>query len=233
MSIPSISNEIQKKPVKRRSLKLTEDYVSNPEFSAAVADFVKFKNSEIAAGREPPQVTDYIAISLMKIANGLSKAPNFAAYTYREDMVMDAVENCLKAISNYRLNAPTRTGVPNAFSYFTQISFFAFLRRIGKEKKQTKVKDALIANASLSEFANFGDAAFDGGDTMIERMRQRHDNFFETDEEKPKKRKINRNIPTGVPELEDLEKLFASDDIPEELLGDMNSLKDLLEDCDL
>ena len=53
---------------------------------------------------------------------------------------MDAVENCLKAIYNYNLEHATRTGKPNAFAYFTQIIWYAFLRRIQKEKKQTYIK---------------------------------------------------------------------------------------------
>ena len=76
----------------------------------------------------------------LKIAEGLSHKANFVRYTYREEMVMDAVENCLKAIENYNLETATRTGKPNAFAYFTQISWYAFLRRIQKEKKQQDIK---------------------------------------------------------------------------------------------
>ena len=67
-------------------------------------------------------------------------------------MVMDAVENCLKAIENYNLEAATRTGKPNAFAYFTQISWYAFLRRIAKEKKQQDVKLKYLTSASIDMF---------------------------------------------------------------------------------
>jgi methionine synthase II (cobalamin-independent) len=67
-------------------------------------------------------------------------------------MVMDAVENCLRAINNYNPNAVTRTGTPNAFAYFTQICYFAFLRRIEKEKKQQDIKFRYIEHAGITDF---------------------------------------------------------------------------------
>jgi hypothetical protein len=66
-------------------------------------------------------------------------------------MVMDAVENCLKAIENYNIEAATRTGKPNAFAYFTQISWFAFLRRIEKEKKQQEIKSRYLGHLGVED----------------------------------------------------------------------------------
>lgn len=65
---------------------------------------------------------------------------------------MDAVENCLKAIENYDIKTATRTGLPNAFAYFTQISWYAFLRRIQKEKKQQDIKMKYITEAGVEAF---------------------------------------------------------------------------------
>ena len=65
---------------------------------------------------------------------------------------MDAVENCLKAIENYNIEAATRTGNPNAFAYFTQISWYAFLRRIAKEKRQQDIKMKFIAQSSVEDY---------------------------------------------------------------------------------
>tara|TARA_B110000495_G_C22424175_1_gene268101 strand:- start:58 stop:486 length:429 start_codon:yes stop_codon:yes gene_type:complete len=92
----------------------------------------------------------------MKIAEGLSHRPNFVRYTYREEMVMDAVENCLRAIGNYNIEASTRTGKPNAFSYFTQICYFAFIRRITKEKKQQDIKFRYIEKCGIEDFIAMG-----------------------------------------------------------------------------
>ena len=111
-------------------------YINNKEFSLAVVEYVKTVNEAKEKGNPQPKVTDYIATCFIKIAEGLSHRPNFVRYTYREEMVMDGVENCLRAIMNYKIETATRTGNPNAFSYFTQIVYFAFIRRIAKEKKQ-------------------------------------------------------------------------------------------------
>jgi hypothetical protein len=119
-------------------------YINNKEFSLAVVDYVSEKNEAEGKGQPIPKVTDYIARCFIKIAEGLSHRPNFVRYTYREEMVMDAVENCLRAIGNYNLETATRTGKPNAFSYFTQICYFAFIRRITKEKKQQDIKFRFI-----------------------------------------------------------------------------------------
>lgn len=127
-------------------------YVSNKDFSAAVVEYCTKAQKSKSEGNPLPVVPDYIATCFLKIAEGLSHKANFVRYTYREEMVMDAVENCLKAIENYNIEAATRSGKPNAFAYFTQISWYAFLRRIQKEKKQQDIKLKFISEADVSEF---------------------------------------------------------------------------------
>lgn len=132
--------------------KVHEHYVDNKLFSQAVVDYVKHKDEVIKAGKAEPVVTTYIAECFLKICEGLSHKSNFIGYTYREEMVMDAVENCLKAISNYDIEKATRTGKPNAFAYFTQIAWYAFLRRIQKEKRQQDIKLKYLASSGFEEF---------------------------------------------------------------------------------
>lgn len=127
-------------------------YVNNADFSAAVVEYVKSLNVAKEQGNPEPMVTNYIAECFMKISEGLSQKSNFVRYTYREEMVMDAVENCLKAIKNYDIDAATRTGKPNAFAYFTQIAWYAFLRRISKEKKQQELKLKYLSESGLEDF---------------------------------------------------------------------------------
>lgn len=173
-------------------------YVNNKDFSLAVVDYVKTVNEATAAGTIIPKVPDYIAICFLKIAEGLSHKSNFIRYTYREEMVMDAVENCLKAIGNYDIDAATRSGNPNAFSYFTQICWYAFLRRIAKEKKQQDIKLKFISESTLEEFVyenvhddGFTSSAFvDQLKSKIDLIREK-DHHFDTliKEEKAKIRK--------------------------------------------
>jgi len=127
-------------------------YVNNRQFSEAVVEYCERVQWCQKKGDPKPVVPNYIAECFLKIAEGLSHKANFVRYTYREEMVMDAVENCLKAIENYNIEAATRTGKPNAFAYFTQISWYAFLRRIQREKKQQDIKLRYIAEAGVEAF---------------------------------------------------------------------------------
>jgi hypothetical protein len=187
-------------------------YVNNANFSQAVVEYVTVLNEARDAGTELPIVPDYIARCFLKIAEGLSHKSNFIRYTYREEMVMDAVENCLKAIENYNLEAATRTGKPNAFAYFTQISWYAFLRRIAKEKKQQDVKIKYMTQSGVEEFIiENGDAT--SGQVMnafVSQLKDRIDKVREKDTEfkefaaKEKKKKLSpRKTNTTDSDLED------------------------------
>jgi len=135
-----------------RTKRASIHYVNNAEFSQAVVDYVTTVQEAKKQSQALPIVPDYIAQCFLRIAEGLSHKSNFIRYTYREEMVMDAVENCLKAIENYNLEAATRTGKPNAFAYFTQITWYAFLRRIAKEKKQQDIKLKYLTKSGIENF---------------------------------------------------------------------------------
>ena len=150
-------------------------YINNKEFSLAVVDYVKSANLAKEKDKQIPKVTNYIAECFLKIAEGLSHRPNFVRYTYREEMVMDGVENCLRAINNYKIETATRTGKPNAFSYFTQIVYFAFIRRITKEKKQQDIKMRFIEKMGIEDFTAMGMDETGAAETMqyVDTLRQR------------------------------------------------------------
>lgn len=173
-------------------------YVNNKEFSTAVVEYCTQCKQELDSGNRRPMIPDYIAQCFLRIAEGLSHKANFVRYTYREEMVMDAVENCLKAIENYNIEAATRSGLPNAFAYFTQISWYAFLRRIQKEKKQQDIKMKFISEADLSEFMHENDdGSVDQTSPFLDVLRHRIDVVKEADaqfkeyakEEKKRKRR--------------------------------------------
>ena len=175
-----------------------QNYINNKDFSAAVCEYVEKYN---ASEDEKPIVPNYVALGFQQIAEGLSRKPNFIGYSYRDEMVMDAIENCLKAIRNYNIEAATRSGKPNAFAYFTQICYYAFLRRIAKEKKQKEIKDELIDNgygADLFQLNNNQDD-YSKQITMayIEEVKNKlRENQETTDEEyvKPKQELPKRRI---------------------------------------
>ena len=117
-------------------------YVDNKLFLAAMNEYrIKYLKAE-AKNRKKPIVSNYIGECFLKIANHLSYRPNFINYTYRDDMISDGIENCLQYMSNFN---PEKSN--NPFAYFTQIIYYAFIRRIQKEKKQQDVKAKLIAKS--------------------------------------------------------------------------------------
>ena len=166
---------------KRKSI----HYVNNADFSQAVVEYVEKVQEAKKNKQQLPIVPDYIAQCFLRISEGLSHKSNFIRYTYREEMVMDAVENCLKAISNYNLEAATRTGKPNAFAYFTQIAWYAFLRRIAKEKKQQDVKLKYLAKSGIENFVDLDTADQAAGNvisTFVDTLRDRIDKVKQVDE---------------------------------------------------
>jgi hypothetical protein len=110
-------------------------YINNEDFLKAL---VEYKTKCVEArenNKSEPPIPNYIGECWMKIAEGLSHKPNFINYTYRDEMISDGIENCLMYFNNFD---PTKSN--NPFAYFTQIIYYAFLRRIQKEKKQLYIK---------------------------------------------------------------------------------------------
>jgi len=111
-----------------------------------MVEFGKLLKESEAVGDNTPPVTDYIGKCFWDIACGLANKPNFINYTYKDEMIMDGVENCIRYCHNFD---PEKS--KNPFSYFTQIIYYAFLRRIEKEKKQTYIKFKMTENVGIGE----------------------------------------------------------------------------------
>tara|TARA_R110002050_G_scaffold296666_1_gene456943 strand:+ start:20 stop:616 length:597 start_codon:yes stop_codon:yes gene_type:complete len=167
-------------PKKKLKPREKPHYVNNKQFSQSVVDYVTSVNEAREKMLDEPRITEYIGTCFLKIAEGLSHKPNFVGYTYREEMVMDAVENSIKAIMNYDVKKATRTGLPNAFAYFTQITYFAFLRRIAKEKKQQDIKEKYIDHAGASAFMDIGDHPDSNG--IVDRVRYKSQRIRHNDD---------------------------------------------------
>jgi hypothetical protein len=115
--------------------KKTKNYINNQDFLQALAEYKAAAKVAKEKKLKPPPIPNYIGECFMKIAEGLSHKPNFINYTYRDEMIADGIENCLMYFANF-----DETKSKNPFAYFTQVIFYAFLRRIQKEKKQLYVK---------------------------------------------------------------------------------------------
>jgi hypothetical protein len=114
---------------------MANNYINNNDFLVALLDHKEECVKQISLGNPTPRLPNYIGECFLKIAENLSRKPNFVSYSFREEMISDGVENCIKYYRNFD---PSKS--KNPFSYFTQIIFFAFLRRIEFEKEQLYVK---------------------------------------------------------------------------------------------
>ena len=124
----------------------SEHYVNNKEFLEALIIF-KAQCARAKEADEPrPPISNYIGECFLKIATHLSYKPNFVNYMFREDMICDGVENCIQYILNFD---PEKS--KNPFAYFTQIIYYAFLRRIQKEKKQLEIKQRVLEKSGYEE----------------------------------------------------------------------------------
>ena len=128
--------------------KRSEHYVNNKEFLAAIIEYKDKVPLAAERGEAKPRITRYIGECFLKIANHLSFRPNFINYTFRDDMISDGIENCLQYLDNF--NPKTSN---NPFAYFTQIIYYAFIRRIQKEKKQITIKQRMIQESNYDDLA--------------------------------------------------------------------------------
>jgi DNA-directed RNA polymerase specialized sigma subunit len=119
-------------------------YVDNKKFLQALIEYRQSVDEASAKGEEPPIVSKYIGECFIKIATHLSYKSNFINYTFKDDMISDGIENCLTAVAKFD---PAKSS--NPFAYYTQVIYFAFIRRIQKEKKQQATKYKLMENMDI------------------------------------------------------------------------------------
>lgn len=139
----------------------TRNYVNNAEFLESIIAHKKACEEAENSGDEEPRIPNYIGLCLYKISTRLASRPNFSGYTYKDDMISDGLENAIQALGNFD---PSKSS--NPFAYFTQIIWYAFLRRIEKEKKQLYIKHKVVENSVIHGTAidkntgDSGDAAY-------------------------------------------------------------------------
>lgn len=164
--------------------KQAEHYVNNKEF---LEHMIVFKDMTAAArdrGESDPRIPDVLGEIFVKIASHLSYKSNFINYGFREDMIADGIENCIQYIHNFD---PEKS--KNPFAYFTQIIYYAFLRRIQKEKKQLYVRYKTLENTQIvSELSGEEDLKM-GSSIGIPQLYDNMREFIENYEESMKKKK--------------------------------------------
>jgi len=127
-------------------MKKKEHYVNNKDFLDALVQYRIHVQEAKNQGNPKPKVPEYVGECFLKIATHLSYRPNFVNYMFKDDMICDGIENCLQYIDNFDPAKST-----NPFAYFTQIIYFAFLRRIQREKKQLDIKARILEKSGFDE----------------------------------------------------------------------------------
>lgn len=122
------------------------DYVNNLQFLEAIKEYRNLRKHAEENNLKMPQIPNYIGECILQIATHLSYKYNFLNYTYKDEMISDGIENCITYLNNFD---PDKSS--NPFAYFTQVIYYAFIRRIQREKKQSIIKGALISNICLSD----------------------------------------------------------------------------------
>jgi hypothetical protein len=164
-------------------------YVNNAEFLEALKEYKIKLNDAKQNGTPEPRIPNYVGECLIKIATHLSYKANFINYSYKDEMISDGIENCIQYLHNFDPNKSS-----NPFAYFTQIIYYAFLRRIAKEKKQSYVKQKLIHDMPLESFdIQSHDGDNDYHNAFLEYI-QANSNFVDLDSPKTKKPPKKRGL---------------------------------------
>jgi hypothetical protein len=119
-------------------------YVDNKKLYTEMIIYLNQLAEAKKQGSELPRVSEYIGKTIYLIANRLATKPNFAGYSYKDEMISDGIENCLMYLHNFD---PDKS--KNPFAYFTTIIYYAFLRRIQREQKQQYIKQKSLVNSSI------------------------------------------------------------------------------------
>ena len=172
-------------------------YVDNAKFLEEMIEYKKQYQISKDNDEELPIISEYLGSVFLKIAQRLSFRPNFINYAFKNDMISDGIENCLHYIHNFN---PEKSS--NPFAYFTQIIYYAFIRRIQKEKKQLYIKYKSMQNYEISpeyvEYMNYDEDFKTVTDFKNSDFRVVVDEFVDNFEKTRKKKAEKKIEPTTL-----------------------------------
>ena len=192
-----------------------QHYVDNSKLLEVMSEYREqyliAKDNDI----EPPVIPDYAGECFLKIAEKLSHRPNFINYAFREEMVSDGIENCVMYANNFN---PEKS--QNPFAYFTQIIYYAFLRRIEKEKKQLYIKyktmnefDSLEENSDTSSMESEDFISTGASPLTADKRATIYDFIYAFEEKKRKKKKPKETVDTKLVKMSPLT-TYLNEELP-------------------
>lgn len=170
--------------------KKTVNYVDNEKFYSAIVEYRKHCDLAEQKGLDRPQIPDYIGECILKISKNLALLPKFSSYSYKDEMISDAIENSVLYFHSFD---PEKS--KNPFAYFTQVTYYAYLRRLNfEEKTRYMTYKSFIETIGINDMSLLSDsegnavASPDLYDNIYEFMRK----FEKKEEEKKKQRKSKK-----------------------------------------
>lgn len=152
--------------------KTPNHYIDNKQFLQALLEHKEKVQLAKENNQPKPAVTNYIGDCFIKIARHLSYKNNFINYSFKDEMISDGIENCLAVVDNFD---PAKS--KNPFAYFTQIIFFAFVRRIQKEKKQLDTKYRFIDQLDVNDMITQAHDAGEFSNQFLEYLKTTLDKY--------------------------------------------------------
>lgn len=108
-------------------------YVKN---ETLIQEVVRYKDTGV--------MSEELGGMILNIATNYSNKGSFSGYTWKTDMIAEAVLTCVKYLKNFD---PLRSN--NAFAYVTKICHNSFKGFIKKENRHGKIKDILYKECLL------------------------------------------------------------------------------------
>lgn len=184
-------------------------YVSNKDFLQALKEYKVLRDVAIKDNKPIPRIPNYIGLCIQKIANNVSFKHQYKNYPFREEMISDGIENCIRYLHNFD---PDKYS--NPFAYFTTIIIYAFWRRIEKEKNHLMIKSRLIQDIDLEAFDTQEFDKDEDFKCMMKEFLQTHNEPVY--EDKPRKARKKKEAT-----LDEFMDDFNPDDMPEITLEDI------------
>jgi len=170
--------KLRKKETKKDEL---NHYVNKKHFLGLMISYRESVQSSKDTGSQKPRIPDEIGQVILDIATGLASKYNFSNYPFKEELIGDAVENCLRYIDNFD---PAKSN--NPFGYFTQITKFAFYRRIDSEKSVLYTKYKILEQNSINDLSDVNNLYITHNEENELQRQEFMDNFEKRLEKKKK-----------------------------------------------
>lgn len=90
---------------------------------------------ELKKYKENNEMSEKLGKIIIQIMKGLSSKGCFNGYTWKDDMIAEALLTCVKYLKNFD---PEKS--KNAFAYITKIGYTSFISYIKKEKNHSQIK---------------------------------------------------------------------------------------------